>query len=102
MNRVARVGVAVDPPLLADLLVRLFDGPNRTIRRHPTSKPEGYDLAIVSPSHAPTLSAPCVIRLPDDNGGSGLGVVTTEAGWNPVSISDVADISILVEAHLSG
>lgn len=96
------MGVAIDPPLLADLLARFFEGSNRTIRRHQTSGPQRYDLAIVSPSHTPTLSAPCVIRLPDDNGGSGMGVVTTEAGSYRVSIRDVADIRILVEAHLSG
>ena len=102
MARAARVGVAVDPPLLADLLVRLLSGPNLRLCRRPTSEPLGCDLAIVSPAWEGSITAPRVIRLPDDNGDVGMGAVTTEEGSFPVPIGDVEDISGLLAAHLPG
>jgi len=96
----ARVGVAVEPPLLADLLVRLLSGPNLRLCRRPTSEPLGCDLAIVSPSWEESITAPRVIRLPDDHGHSGMGAVTTEDGSFPAPIGDVEAISNLLETYL--
>ena len=103
MTGAARVGVAVDPPLLADLLVRLLSGPNRLLcRRKPSSLPLGCDVAIVSPSLEGSITAPRVIRLPGDEGSAGVGAVTTEEGSFPVAIGDVEAISRLLAAHLPG
>ena len=77
MTAAARVGVAVDPPLLADLLVRLLSGPNRLLCRRKSSGPLGCDVAIVSPSLEGSIIAPRVIRLPGDDDDAGVGAVTT-------------------------
>ena len=102
MTRTARVGVAVDPPLLADLLVRLLSGPSLRLCRILAFGPLSCDLAIVSPAWEGSIIAPRVIRLPDDNGDAGMGAVTTEEGSFPVPVGDVEDISGLLAAHLPG
>lgn len=94
------MGVAVDPPLLADLLVRLLAGPNRLICRRKASGPIGCDLAIVSPSQEGAIRAPRTIRLPGDEGDAGVGAVTTEEGSIRVAISDVEAIGGLLETYL--
>ena len=98
MTRVVRVGVAVDPPLLADLLISLLAGPKRRTGR--PGPRMACDLAIVSPAHAGSVSASRVIRLPDDHGDAGIGKVTTVSGSYPVAIRDVEAVERLIEAYL--
>jgi len=100
LSRVARVGVAVDPPILADLLVRLLTGPNRLVRRTPDLSQVRCDVAIVSPAHTGSISAPSVLQLPDDHGDAGIGGITTRSGFYRVPIRDVEDIESLIEKHL--
>ena len=96
----AKIGVAVEPPLLADLLVRALWGPEREVSRHVGSS--ACDLAVVSPQLAGKLHAPSVICLPDDEGGSGWGTFATRTGARPVSIDGVDAIIALVTVGLSG
>ncbi|MBT8479216.1 MAG: hypothetical protein KJO06_09870 [Gemmatimonadetes bacterium] len=100
MTRIARVGVAVDPPLLADLLVSLLSGPYRRLGRTWKRGQNRCDLAIVSPAHTGAVSAPRVICLPDDYGDAGVGRVTTVAGSFPIAIRDIGAIERLLESYL--
>lgn len=100
LTRVARVGVAVDPPILADLHVRLLAGPNRLMLRTPDIGQSRCDLAIVSPTHTGSISAPSVIQLPGDHADAGVGAVTTAGGSYRVAIRDVEAIESLIEKHL--
>jgi hypothetical protein len=100
LTRNARVGVAVDPPLLADLLVRLLAGPNRLMRRTPDLSQCCCDLAIVSPAYTGPISAPSVIHLPSDHGDAGAGLVTTATGSYRVEIRDLEAIERLIESYL--
>ena len=96
-----RVGVAVDPPLLADLLVRLLGTPERRVQRYNGRGLARLDLAVVSPAFEDALFAPVVIRLPGDHGDSGVGIVTTVDGDDPVVISDVDILLSMIGRHLS-
>jgi hypothetical protein len=100
LTRVARVGIAVDPPILADLLVSLLACPNRLLHRAMGRGLHRWDLAIVSPAHVGSISARSVIRLPDDHGDAGVGRVSTAAGSYPVVIRDIEAIESLLEAYL--
>jgi hypothetical protein len=100
LTKVVRVGVAVDPPLLGDLLVSLLTGPHRRLDRTGTRLRDHWEAAIVSPAHAGRISAPYVICLPDDDGDAGVGTVTTATGSYPVAIRDVEAIESLLQADL--
>ncbi|MBT8246725.1 MAG: hypothetical protein KJN73_02855 [Acidimicrobiia bacterium] len=101
MAGTSRVGVAVDPPLLADLLVRLLGTSERRVQRYNGRGLANLDLAVISPAFEDALVAPVVIRLPGDHGDSGVGIVTTDGRDDPVVISDVDVLFRVIGRHLS-
>ena len=101
LTRVVRVGVAVDPPLLADLLVSLLASPHRRMALAWEGGQSRCDVAIVSPAHLGSISAPRIIRLPGDCGEAGVGSVTTVSGSFPVPIRSVEALKRLLKAYLA-
>lgn len=101
----ASVGIAVEPPLLADLLVRLLWTPDRPVHRHnPSDAPARHtcDVAITSSCLEGTVTAPVAIRLPDDEGRGGWGSVVSGDQSSVVSIRSVDDLIALLDLFVPG
>lgn len=93
----AHVGVAVDPPLLADLLVRLLKTPRRYVHRATTNSAHSCQIALITSAHENAVTAPVIVRLPDNKGNAGVGTITDAHGVTPVKIATVDDILAALE-----
>lgn len=91
------IGIAVEPPLLADLLVRLMKTPRRYVHRADPASAHSCDVAVISSSYEQTVAAPLVLRLPDDEGNAGVATVTGPHGVTTVRIATFDDILAALE-----
>ncbi|MFQ5948734.1 MAG: hypothetical protein ACE5KX_07735 [Acidimicrobiia bacterium] len=97
-----RVVVAVDPPLLADLLSRVMARPGLDVvlYRKLVSRPHSprdlrFDVALVSGPLPPDLHADVVISLPNDAGRGGACILRTRQGDD--AVQDVVQIEKLAD-----
>ena len=95
----ASVGIAVDPPLLADLLVRLLWRPDLEVHHHDPSTRLKYDIAVTSGGLRQGIAAGTVIRLPDA-GQAGWGSVVSSQMSHMARIQAVDDVIYLLDGLL--
>ncbi len=95
------VGVAVDPPLLADVLVRLLWRPEWRVHHHDGPATHTCDIAVITAGHQHDVNAPTVIRLPGADDRSESGSVVSPRKTRVVSIRSLEEVVALLEGCLA-